>query len=136
MMSSFLKLYGITLGTCLILDLTWIGILAKNFYQEKLNYLLNDSFNLSVGFIFYVLFSLALIIFVIWPAQEKNSLLHALLFGFFFGLVTYSAYDLTNQATIKNWPIIVTVIDMLWGATLAGCTSSISFFLANKLNIR
>ncbi len=94
---------------------------------------MNESFNLPVGLLFYALFALALVVFVIVPAQEKQSLQRALMLGFFFGLVTYSAYDLTNQATIKNWPLIVTIIDMLWGATMAAVTSGITFYIASKL---
>jgi uncharacterized membrane protein len=130
----FIKLYALTLCTCLTIDLTWIGLIAKNFYQKHLGYLMNENFNLPVGLLFYALFALALVIFVIAPAQEKQSLQKALMLGFFFGLVTYSAYDLTNQATIKDWPMIVTIIDMLWGASMAAATSGITFYIASKLN--
>lgn len=131
-----LKLYTLTLCTCLAIDLTWISIIAKNFYQRHLGYLMNENFNIPVGFLFYLLFSLALIIFVILPAQEKQSLSRAVTLGFFFGLVTYSAYDLTNQATIKDWPIIVTIVDMFWGAIMASATAGIVYYVSSKLNIR
>ena len=133
---SFIKLYALTLCTCLAIDLTWIGLVAKSFYQKHLGYLMSESFNLPVGLLFYALFSLALVVFVIIPAQEKQSLQRALMLGFFFGLVTYSAYDLTNQATVKNWPVIITIIDMLWGASMAAATSGITFYIASKLGIK
>lgn len=131
---ALIKLYFITLFTCLTIDLTWIGLIAKNFYRNHLGYLMNESFNLPLGLLFYALFACALIVFVIIPAQEKQSLQRALMLGFFFGLITYSAYDLTNQATIKNWPVIITIVDMMWGAIMAAATSSITFYIASKLS--
>jgi hypothetical protein len=133
---SFIKLYALTLCTCLAIDVTWIGLIAKNFYQKHLGYLMSESFSLPVALLFYALFALALVIFVIVPAQEKQSLQKALTLGFFFGLVTYSAYDLTNQATVKNWPVIVTVVDMLWGASMAALTSGITFYISSKLALK
>jgi uncharacterized membrane protein len=64
---------------------------------------------------------------------EKHSWLHALLFGAFFGLVTYATYDLTNLATTKDWPLLVTVVDLIWGTVLAASISVITYLIAQKI---
>jgi uncharacterized membrane protein len=85
--------------------------------------------------IFYLLFIFGLVIFVISPAIEKNSWTDALKLGILFGLISYSTYDLTNLATLKNWPVIVTAVDLIWGMTVSGAVSVITFFIAGKLGI-
>jgi uncharacterized membrane protein len=91
--------------------------------------------NWLAAIIFYLLFIVGLVIFVIAPAVEKNSWTHALLFGALFGLITYATYDLTNLATVKNWPLLVTVVDLGWGAFLAGAVSTITYGIAHKLGL-
>jgi len=83
--------------------------------------------------IFYLPFIIGLITFVISPAIEKHSWLNAILFGALFGLITYSTYDLTNLATIKDWPVIVTVVDLIWGMVLSASVSLITYLIANKI---
>jgi uncharacterized membrane protein len=67
------------------------------------------------------------------PAVGKNSWVHALSFGALFGLIAYATYDLTNLATLKDWPLIVTIVDLAWGAVLAGSVSTVTFFIASKI---
>ena len=83
--------------------------------------------------IFYLLFIAGLVIFVISPAVQKQSWIHALIFGALFGLITYATYDLTNLATLKDWPLLVTVVDLIWGTVLAASISLITYFVANKI---
>ena len=83
--------------------------------------------------IFYFLFIAGLVVFVISPAVLKNSWVHALLFGALFGLITYATYDLTNLATLKDWPLLVTVVDLIWGTVLASSISVITYFIAGKI---
>lgn len=89
--------------------------------------------NWLAAIIFYLLFIVGLVVFVISPAVEKNSWIHALLYGAFFGLITYATYDLTNLATLKDWPVLVTVVDLIWGTVLAASVSVISYFIAIKI---
>jgi uncharacterized membrane protein len=81
----------------------------------------------------YILFIAGLVVFVISPAVEKHSWVHALMFGAFFGLITYATYDLTNLATMKDWPILVTIVDLIWGTILAASISCITYFIASKI---
>jgi uncharacterized membrane protein len=89
--------------------------------------------NWFAAIIFYLLFIPGLVVFVISPALEKNSWVHAILFGVLFGLITYATYDLTKLATMKDWPLLVTVVDLIWGTVLAASISLITYLIANKI---
>jgi uncharacterized membrane protein len=78
------------------------------------------------------LFIAGLVTFVISPAVEKHSWVNAIIFGALFGLITYATYDLTNLATLKDWPLSVTVVDLIWGTVLAASISGITYFIAVK----
>ena len=91
--------------------------------------------NWFAAIIFYLLFILGLVTFVILPAVEKHSWVHAVLFGAFFGLITYATYDLTNLATLKDWPITVTIVDLIWGTVLAASISGLTYFIASKIKL-
>ncbi len=106
----------------MLIDGVWLFTMGQRFYRHYLGYLFADSFQYSWAILFYMLYAIAVTHFVFVPYVIKSevSLMHLFIQGFFFGLVVYSAYDLTNQSTIKNWPLIVTFVDMLWGATLTG----------------
>jgi uncharacterized membrane protein len=91
--------------------------------------------NWLAAILFYLVFVVGLIVFVITPALEKNSWVMALLLGALFGFITYATYDLTNLATIKDWPIIVTIIDLVWGTFLAAAVSVVSYFIASKIGL-
>jgi uncharacterized membrane protein len=89
--------------------------------------------NWLAAIIFYLIFVLGLYLFVVQPALAKDSWTHAILFGSIFGLITYSTYDLTNLATIKGWPLKITIADLFWGVSLSALTSAVSFFLITLL---
>jgi uncharacterized membrane protein len=131
----FLKLYAIALPVFFAIDMLWLGLVAKNFYQQQIGYLMTPNVNWIAAILFYLLFIVGLVLFVIAPALELNSWNHAVVYGALFGLISYATYDLTNLATIKNWPLLVTVIDLIWGATLASSVSTISFFIAKRLGL-
>jgi uncharacterized membrane protein len=116
----------------LAVDMVWLGLVAKNFYDKHLGHLLREDVNWPPAIIFYILFVIALVVFVIVPSLEKNSWIHALLYGAFFGLIAYATYDLTNLATLKGWPITVTVVDILWGAFLGGAVSLLTHLVVTK----
>lgn len=129
----FIKLYFITLPIFFIIDMIWLGLVAKNFYSNQLGFLMKSNINWVAAIIFYLLFIVGLVLFVISPALEKGSWMHALLFGALFGLISYATYDLTNLATIKDWPLIVTIVDLAWGAVLAASVSVVTYFIASKI---
>lgn len=129
----FIKLFLIALPVFFVIDMVWLVVVAKKFYQEQIGFLMKPDINWLAAIIFYLLFIAGLVIFVISPAFEKHSWLHALLFGALFGLITYATYDLTNLATLKDWPLLVTVVDLIWGTVLAASISTITYFIAGKI---
>ncbi|MBN1791761.1 MAG: DUF2177 family protein [Bacteroidales bacterium] len=129
----FVKLYLIALPTFFVIDMVWLVLVAKNFYQKQIGFLMKTDVNWFAAIVFYLFFIAGLIVFVISPAVVKHSWLHALLFGAFFGFITYATYDLTNLATIRDWPLLVTVVDLIWGSVLAASVSVITYFIANKI---
>ena len=108
----FIKLYAVALPVFIALDGVWLGLVAKNFYRDQIGFLMKGEINWTAALAFYLVFVVGLVHFVIAPAIEKNSWMHALLFGALFGLVTYATYDLSNLATLKGWPLLVTVVDL------------------------
>lgn len=131
----FIKLYLIALPVFFIIDMAWLGLIAKNFYAKNIGFLMKTDVNWAAAIIFYLLFIVGLVLFVITPAMHNNSWSNALLYGALFGLITYATYDLTNLATLKDWPLIVTIVDLLWGATLAASVSVISYFISVKVGL-
>ena len=131
----FIKLYAIAFTVFLAIDAVWLSLIAKNFYAKYIGYLMAKNPNLWAAFIFYLIFIAGLIFFVITPALDKKMWTHALLAGIFFGLVTYATYDLTNLATVKDWPLIVTIIDLMWGMFVSAAVSVATFFIALKLGL-
>jgi uncharacterized membrane protein len=129
----FLKLYFIALPVFFVIDMAWLVLVAKNFYQKQIGFLMKPEVNWLAAIIFYLLFIAGLVTFVISPAVEKQSWVHALIFGALFGLITYATYDLTNLATLKDWPLLVTIVDLIWGTVLAASISVVTYFLANKI---
>ncbi len=130
----FLKLYAIALPIFLAIDMVWLGLVAKNFYRDQIGFLMKSEVNWAAAVAFYLLFTMGLVLFVIAPAVEKGSLKHALFFGALFGLVTYATYDLSNLATLKDWPLWVTIVDLVWGTVLAASTSTATFLIARKFS--
>jgi uncharacterized membrane protein len=129
----FIKLYVISLVVFFALDAVWLGFLAKNFYRDQIGFLMKDNINWLAGILFYLIYIAGLVFFVISPAFGKDSWTQAFLHGALFGLIAYCAYDLTNLATIKNWPVLITIVDLIWGMVLSSLVSVAVYFLALKI---
>jgi len=126
-------LYLITLAVFFMIDMVWLGVVAKGFYRRHLGPLMSPRVNWSAAVLFYLLFIMGLLVFVIRPALAGGVPLQALYYGALFGLISYATYDLTNLATLKNWPVIVTVVDLIWGTALGGIVSYVSALLGRSL---
>jgi uncharacterized membrane protein len=131
-MLEFLKLFIIAFIVFFIIDMLWLGLIARNIYQDQIGHLLKKDVNWYAAIIFYLLFIAGLVVFVIQPAVAAQSLGRVVLLGAFFGLITYATYDLTNLATLKDWPIQITLIDLTWGTFLGASTSTL-VYLINQL---
>lgn len=131
----FIKLYAVALPVFFTIDMIWLGLIAKNFYRSQIGLLMKSDINWTAAILFYLLFLVGLVLFVITPALEKGSWMYALLFGALFGLISYATYDLTNLATLKEWPLLVTMVDLVWGTVLAASVSTVTYFIANKISL-
>ncbi len=129
----FIKLYLIALPVFFIIDMVWLVLVARNFYQKQIGFLMRTDVNWIAAIIFYLLFISGLVIFVVTPAVEKHSWTHSLFYGALFGLITYATYDLTNLATLKEWPLTVTIVDLLWGSVLAASVSVVTYFISARI---
>jgi uncharacterized membrane protein len=126
-------LYLITTFVFLACDLLWLGVLARGFYQRQLGHLMRDPINWAAAAIFYLLFVVGLLIFAIKPALDAHSGGRALVYGALFGFFTYATYDLTNLATVRGWPLTVTVVDLAWGVVLCGTVSWASYSISARM---
>lgn len=129
-----IRLFLIALPVFFVLDMIWLVLIARKFYREQIGFLMRPDINWFAAVTFYLLFVAGLVLFVISPAVEKQSWVHALLYGALFGLITYATYDLTNLATLKDWPFLVTIVDLIWGTVLASSISLITYFIVNKIS--
>jgi uncharacterized membrane protein len=133
MIMYYVKLYVCAFVGFLAIDMIWLTMVARGFYRRQLGFLLGDQPNWWAAISFYLLFVAGLLVFVVVPSVQEGSLRRALLLGGFFGLITYATYDLTNHATVKNWPWILTVVDMTWGVVLATSVSYIGYQIGRWL---
>jgi uncharacterized membrane protein len=112
------------------LDLVWLGLIARSFYARQLGDLLRDSPSLSVAALFYALYVGGIVLFAISPALQSQSWRTALVLGLLLGLLAYGTYDLTNLATLRRWPIALSLVDMTWGSLLTGLAASAGYWAA------
>jgi uncharacterized membrane protein len=129
-----IKLYFVTLAAFLAIDAVWLALVARTFYRRHLDWLMAASPNWIAALAFYLLFVVGVLVFVVIPGVEDGSLRTTLLKGALFGLIAYGTYDLTNQATVKNWPLTITAVDMVWGTALSVGVSYIGFVAGKWLS--
>jgi uncharacterized membrane protein len=122
--------YSVMLLTFCLLDLVWLGFVAHRFYFSQLGHLLADQVNWWAAICFYLLFIAGMFVFVVQPTQAAPWP-KTIILAFLFGLLTYGTYDLTNQATMRNWPILVTIVDMIWGGSLTVAVCAIGRLVLN-----
>ena len=128
-----IKLYFLALLIFLGIDALWLGLVAPGFYRSQIGHLMAETPNLFAAGIFYLLFVGVLVHFVIEPALRIGTIREAWVRGAMFGLVTYATYDLTNLATLRDWPLLVTIVDLAWGTTLTAGTAAASVWAGRKI---
>mgnify|MGYP002749928521 FL=1 len=129
----YLKLYALTVPIFFIIDLIWLGAVAKGFYQKNLSFILSPQVNWPAAILFYLLYIAGILIFAVVPAVSKDSWQHAMLYGALFGFFTYMTYELTNLALLKDWPLNIVLVDIIWGVVLCTAVATLSFILAKWL---
>jgi len=129
----FFKLYLLTVPIFFLLDIIWLGYVAKGFYRKHLGFILSPEVNWPAAIAFYLIYIAGILIFAVAPAIERLSLVRALVWGGLYGFFTYATYDLTNMALIKGWPMKIVVVDILWGMVLCAAVATASFGVARYI---
>ncbi len=124
----------ISVVVLLVLDLLWLGVIMGGFYDEGIGHLRREGFGLIPALIFYVLYTGGVYLFAVLPAIRSQKMQRALTLGVLLGFLTYGTYNLTNLAVLQDWPVLLTVVDMLWGAFLTGVLSVVGFLLVRMYN--
>ena len=128
--------YVITALAFLGVDSIWLKAMGSNWYRPRLGHILLEQFNFIPAAIFYGIYIGGIIVFAVSPAISSDRWTVAVINGALLGLVAYGTYDLTNQATIRGWPVSVTLVDLGWGSFLTAATAAIGYFISAALNNR
>jgi uncharacterized membrane protein len=131
-MLKILATYLSTAVVMLVIDLVWLGLIAKPLYQAGIGHLMTDKPNLIAAFFFYALFPIGLMIFAILPGTDSTTWQRTALLAALFGFFAYATYDLTNLATLKNYPLQLALIDMLWGSLVSAIAATAGKFIFNR----
>ena len=133
-MHNFFFAYITAFVAMTIIDFVWLTRVAPAFYRKHIGHILAEKTNTTAAVLFYLIFILGVAYFVVYPSWDgQKSLVETGLIGALFGFVTYATYDLTNNATVKKWPAIVTIVDMTWGTVLVAAVSVVSVAFLNAV---
>ena len=130
---NFLSAYIATAVVFFILDFIWLGFVAKNFYRSQLGDLMAEQVNMAVAAGFYAAYAAGIVIFAVSPALKSGEWRDALIYGALFGFFAYGTYDLTNIATLRDWPVAMSIVDMIWGTALTATSATLGFFITRAL---
>jgi uncharacterized membrane protein len=123
-MKTALIAYAGSFAVLLVLDAIWLGLVARTFYRDQLGDLMLASPALGIAAIFYLFFTAAVVVLAVLPAVSAASIGTALAYGAILGLAAYGTYDITNLATLKNWPVSMSIVDMAWGTFITAMTAA------------
>jgi len=117
----------------LLPDGVWLTLTVQRFYAPHLGHLMGPSPHFAPAIAFYLLYAAGLTVFVVAPAVRGGTApARVFALGALLGLVAYGTYDLTNQASLRDWPLVVTLVDLAWGALLTGTASVLSTLLTRR----
>jgi uncharacterized membrane protein len=123
MTSKHLVAWAATFIVMLAIDLLWLGVIAKSYYQQAMGSLMSPEPRLGVAAVFYLMYPLGLIIFAVTPGVAADSIARAAVLGALFGLFAYATYDLTNLAVVRDWPVALSFVDIAWGTFVSAVAS-------------
>ncbi len=132
-MTKYIVLYLLTVPVFLLIDLVWLGLVARGFYRSQIGSLMADPIVWWAAILFYLLSIAGIIFFAVAPAIDDGGWTKALLLGAAFGFFTYMTYDLTNLATIQGWSVQLVVVDIAWGTVLCGTVATVSYLIGTRL---
>lgn len=119
-MSRYFVTYAATFVTMVLIDLLWLGVIAKPLYQQGIGHLMAEKPNLVAAAFFYLLYPVGIVMFAVAPDAVSASWIKTFTVGALLGLFAYATYDLTNLATLKGWPVSLALVDMAWGSLVTG----------------
>ncbi len=122
-MKTLVVSYFVALVVLAILDALWLGIVSREFYKARLGQLLLDKPIWSVAILFYLVHAAGIAVFAVPLALNAGTWMSALAYGGLFGFCVYAAYDLTNLATLRGWPMAVSAVDLVWGAVVTAAAT-------------
>ena len=129
----YLTAYIATTVVFLMCDAVWLGLVAKKFYAQQMGHLMRPDINMGIAAVFYLFYTVGIVVFAIKPAYAAQNMWLALGYGALFGLLAYGTYDITNMATLKDWPIKMSLIDMAWGTFLTATAASLGYVITQKI---
>ena len=132
-MSRILLTYAVSVPVFFVVDMIWLGVIARGFYRKALEPLLTPNINWTAAIIFYFLFLVGVLIFALLPGIEKRSLVYTVVMAALFGFISYATYDLTNLATLRDWPLMLSIVDMIWGSFLSASTAAITYLIMSRI---
>jgi uncharacterized membrane protein len=132
-MSRFILLYLVTVPVFFLIDLVWLGVVARDFYRSQIGSLIADPIVWPAAILFYLLSIAGIIFFAVVPAIDEGNWTKALLLGAAFGFFTYMTYDLTNLATLQGWPVTLAVVDIAWGTVLSATVATVSYLIGTRV---
>ena len=133
-MRRYLVAYLAALVVFLVIDSLWLGVIAADFYQERLGPFMTGPVMVPAAVAFYLLYLVGVVVFAIAPALGTGTWKTALLHGSLFGLIAYATFDLTNLAILPGWPLSVALVDMVWGGVLTGTTATLGYLIARRFS--
>jgi uncharacterized membrane protein len=126
--------YLATAATFLAMDSVWLTLTVNRLYRPRIGALMADKPALAPAAIFYLIYIAALLVLAVAPAAKAASWSQLLTRAALFGLAAYATYDLTNQATLKDWSSVITLADMAWGTVATTVAASAGFLVARKMS--
>lgn len=123
-MTRYLAAYAALAVTMVALDLLWLGVVAKPWYQQGIGHLMMDKPHVGVAVVFYLVYAVGLVVFAVAPDGVSGDWGRTLLRGALFGFFAYATYDLTNLATLKGWPVRIAVLDIGWGTLVSAVSAA------------
>jgi uncharacterized membrane protein len=132
-MSRIFLTYIVSVPVFFIVDMIWLGVIAKGFYRKALEPLIAPDINWIAAIIFYLLFLVGVLIFALLPGIERRSFGYTIAMAALFGFIAYATYDLTNLAILRDWPLMLSIVDMVWGSFLSASTAAITYLIMSRI---
>jgi len=131
--SQMFLLYFVTLAVFAAVDLLWIWIISRRLYRTNLEGLLRAKFNVIPAVLFYLLYTIGLMIFIIIPAFNNTSLGQAMGMGVLFGMFTFGTYAMVNLSVIRDWSLLIVLVDLIEGMFVTGVACTVAFYLSQVI---